>query len=263
MKKLLCVLLLLLLLTGCGSTVDLMPGASPETSALGLYVYDGTTITRQHLFETEAVRAEVLKDFRNAKAAPAEVDMTALTPPFYGLEIGGEDGFPVYGLWSGGYFFMGDGSVYEFDYDFEALRQQYDFGEPDEFKSLAVMPCASHVAKSQNGWNKAFLNAASPVETPEHVTVELVEQNAEAITVEITNEGTEDWDYGYAYAVQVLLDGAWYDLPAEQEMSFIEILLMIPQGISTTETYALKPYGELPVGIYRVVSNGLTIEFCV
>ena len=263
MKKLLCIICLLLLLTGCGGRVDLMPNASPETSALGLYAYDGQTITRQHLFETEQIREGVLKSFHEAKAEPAEIDVTALEPPFYGLEIGGTDGDSVYGLWSGGYFIMGDGSVYKFDYDFEALREKYGFEEPDTFSSLAVMPCASYVAKSETGWNKAFLTEAAPVDAPEAVEAELLEQTEKSVRVRITNHGTEDWGYGYAYGVQVLLDGAWFEIPAEQERSFIEILLMIPQDASTEETYTLEPYGDLPAGTYRIVSHGLTIEFVV
>ena len=276
MKKLLCLLTLLLLLTGCGKQVDLMPKASPENSALGLYVYDGETITRQHLFETEQIREQAMEDFRNAKAEPAEAELTALKPPFYGLEMGGSDGWPVYGLWSDGYFIMGDGSVYAFDYDFEAFRQRYDFGEPDEFQTLTVMPCASHVAKSETGWNKAFLTEAelpaaqkSPSallaggQPKSSLSVTLTEQREKEITVEFTNLDDPECGYGYAYSLQVLLDGKWYSVPAEQEMAFIEILVHIPVGGSKEETFSLEPYGDLPAGLYRVLTNGLTVEFSI
>ena len=262
MRKL-CVLCLLLLLTGCGNRVDLMPGVSPENSALGLYIYDGETITRQYLFEIETVRAEAIEPFRKAEVKPAAVDVTTLQPPFYGLEMGGADGWPVYGLWSDGYFIMGDGNVYTFDYDFEALRQRYAFDEADEFQTLTVMPCASHVAKSESGWNKAFLTEANEPQAPAGVTAVLTNQTTETITAEFTNGSDEDWGYGYAYSVQVLLDGTWYDIPAEQDMAFIEVLLMIPVGGSAEEEFFLKSYGDLPSGAYRVLSNGLTIEFSV
>ena len=88
MKKLFCMLFLLLFLSGCGSAVDLMPGVSPENSALSLFIYDGETITRQHLFESEQVREQAMEDFRKAKAEPVQIDRTTLTPPFYGLEMG-------------------------------------------------------------------------------------------------------------------------------------------------------------------------------
>ena len=283
MKKLLCLLTLLLLLTGCGSimrstaeTVDLMPGVSPGNSALGLYIYDGETITRRHLFETEAVRAEAIEPFRTAKVKPAAVDMTTLRPPFYGLEMGGSDGWSVYGLWSDGYFIMGDGTAYEFDYDFEAFRQRYAFGEPDEFQTLTVMPCASHVAKSETGWNKAFLTEAElPVaqkspsallaggQPKSSLSATLMGQTEKEITVEFTNLGDPDCGYGYAYSLQVLLDGKWYSVPAEQEMAFIEILVHVPVGGSKEENFSLEPYGDLPAGTYRVLTNGLTVEFSI
>ena len=44
MKKLLCLLTLLLLLTGCGNRVDLLPGA--EAFELDIYLYDGKTVRK-------------------------------------------------------------------------------------------------------------------------------------------------------------------------------------------------------------------------
>ena len=98
------------------------------------------------------------------------------------------------------------------------------------------MPCANYVAKSVYGWNKSFLTQAEKPELPTGIAVELTGQTADEITVEITNESGTEWDYGYAYTVQVLLDEVWYEIPAERDMSFIEILLMIPDGVSTTES---------------------------
>jgi len=270
MKKLLCLLTLLLLLTGCGSImrsateiVDLMPGVSPENSALGLYIYDGETITRQHLFETEAGRAEAIEPFRTAKVKPAAVDMTTLRPPFYGLEMGGSDGWSVYGLWSDGYFIMGDGTAYEFDYDFEAFRQRYAFGEPDEFQTLTVMPCASHVAKSENGWNKAFLTEAEDPKAMADVTARLTGQTSELITAEFLNERITEWYYDYGYSVQVLLNDVWYTIPPERLVPIIEALRILPAGGSSEEAFSLAPYGKLPAGLYRVFCNGLTVEFSI
>lgn len=261
MKKLLSILTLLLLLTGCGNRVNLMSGVSPENSALGLYVYDGETITRQHLFETEQIREQAMEDFRNAKAEPVEADLTALKPPFYGLEMGGSDGWSVYGLWSDGYFITGDGNVYAFDYDFEAFRERYGFEEPDEFQTLTVMPCASHVAKSVNGWNKAFLTEIEEPKMPTGVTAGLTGQTSEMITAEFLNKRDTEWHYGYDYSIQVLLDGVWYTVPAERLMPFVEVLRILPAGGSSKETFSLEPYGNLPAGSYRVFCNGLTVKF--
>lgn len=263
MRKWIVAAALLLLLTGCGKQVDLMPGVSPENSALSLYVYDGETVTQQFLFETEEIRARSMADFQKAKAKPAQVDLTTLTAPFYGMEMYGSDGWPVYGLWSDGYFLTGNGAVYEFDYDFEAFRQKYAFQPPEELQMLTYMPCASFVAKSETGWNKAFLTETAEPAAPAGVTAELIGQTEDAITVRFTNDSGTEWGYGYAYAVQAMVDGVWYDIPAEENMAFIEILLMVPQGRAAEESFSLEPYGTLPAGTYRVASNGLTAVFAI
>ena len=146
MKKLLCIALILLL-AGCtlkhSSTVDLMPHADPQTSALTLYIYDGETITRQHLFETDQYRADVMEDFHQAQAQETAVDVTTLRPPFYGIEMGAGDYGTAYGLWADGYFIARNGKVYAFDYDFETFSTAHPWTDADEFSNLAVMPCLS------------------------------------------------------------------------------------------------------------------------
>lgn len=263
MKRLIC-LLLILLLTGCAGTakVDLMPTADPENSALALYIYNGETITRQFLFETSDARKNALADFRHAKAEPCEVDVTTLQPPYYGLEVGSTDIGSEHGLWADGYFITDDGSAYKLDYDFEKLLKAYPWSHLDEFQTLTIMPCASRMAKTEAGWNVHFLTPAQEPMWPDQVGIELVEQDAEGITVRLVNNSEEDWGFGYAFHVDVLLDGQWYTIPAEQEMAFVEVLLMLPQNGDHKETYSLKPYGELPAGIYRLVTDGgLWVEF--
>jgi len=264
MKRLLCLALVLLLLTGCGSTVDLMPKASPATSALGLYVYDGETITRQHLFETDAIRAEAIEDFRKAHAKPAEVDLTTLQPPFYGLEMGGTDGYTVYGLWVDGYFIRGNGNVYEFDYDFEQFRSQYDFEEPDEFQMLTVIPCVNYLAKSETGWNASVLTASDFNSVEQSVDAVLIEQTKTHLTIELTNNGTEEWCYGHAFWLETEINGKWYRIPAEQDVAFTEEGLLVSPGGAAEERCWIEPYGELPSGNYRLVFyQNLAVEFTI
>ena len=59
------------------------------------------------------------------------------------------------------------------------------------------------------------------------------------------------------------LDGTWYEIPAEREMAFPEIMIMLPDGESAEQTCSLEPYGSLPDGVYRVVMEKLTAEFAV
>ena len=149
------VLILIFSLSACGMSVDLLPEASPETSGLGIYSYESDGVTLRYLFGTDDIK-DILKDFNGITAKKADIDKTALSVPFYGMEIGGKDGFTVYGLWSDGYFIHEDGSVYEFDYDFEKLLNENNFEVLGEFDSLSVMPLAHYVAKQPTAGTKNF-----------------------------------------------------------------------------------------------------------
>ena len=71
---------------------DLLTNASPETSALVFYTYDGETVTQRYLFET----AESVNLLNRLSVVPAteltDWSSDALTLPVYGIEIGGKDG---------------------------------------------------------------------------------------------------------------------------------------------------------------------------
>ncbi len=60
-------LVLVLTLAGCGTGSGLFADASPETSALSLYSYDGETVTRRILYDTEQEKA-VLKALNQVSA---------------------------------------------------------------------------------------------------------------------------------------------------------------------------------------------------
>ncbi len=264
MKKIMIMFLSLFLLAGCGiqksPTVDLMPGADPEISALALYVYDGETITRRHLFETDEYRAEIMRAFHDAEAQEAAVDVTTLQPPFYGIEMGAGDLGTACGLWSSGYFIAQNGKTYAFDYDFESFLNDHPWDAPDEFQNLDVMPCAHLVAKTANGWNTAFLTESEELIPPSGITM-VAQFIGDTVQVRFENDSDVEWGYGYDFGLQVLLGDIWYDVPAEQEMCVVDILCMLPPGLTSEETYTLAPYGMLPSGTYRFVSQGLTAEF--
>jgi len=263
MKKILVALAALLLLTGCAAKVDLMSHASPETSALSLYVYDGETVQGGYLFDES--RAKVIREFREAKAKPAEVDVTTLQPPYYGLEMGtgGETVGSVHGLWADGYFITDSGEAYRLEYDFEKLLKKENWENWRNFSDLTVMPCASHMAKTEAGWNRRFLSEAESLEAPEGITMELLSYSPDAVVAQFTNHSGREWVYGLSYRVQVQLEGQWYHVPSEQEYAIIDIAMVLPNGESCKESYNLKFYGDLPAGNYRLAAEGLAAEFTV
>jgi hypothetical protein len=98
---------------------DFLANASPETSALAFYQYDGKAVTREFLFDTKEVK-KVLKELSKVRIKEAlDWSPEQVTAPIYGVDIGGKDGYTVFGVWSNGYWITEDGMAYEYDYDFE------------------------------------------------------------------------------------------------------------------------------------------------
>lgn len=281
MKYLSLLLVLLLLLTGCKSqpetprtpsasteisgpaeTVDLMPGASPETSALAFYTYDGETVTRRHLFDKNKTE-DLLADFQKVKVRPVRLNTADLKPPYYGLEIGGQDGFFVSGLWSQGYFITDDGSAYTFECDFSALEQMFSGISSDTFTDSALLPCAEHAARTVDGWNVAFLTQAEEPAGEKGISMELISASQQEVIVNYVNRSKTEWTYGLFAELQVRIGGKWYNLPTGSNYAVISIAMLVPAGKSAEQSYGLKPWGDLFPGTYRLVSNGLSAEFTV
>ena len=267
MKKTIAVILSLIcvlcLFTACGEKTDLLPKASPETSGLGVYSYTGDDITLEYLFGTDEIK-DVLKDFNGIDAKKTDIDKATLKPPFYGVEIGGKDGFTVYGLWADGYFIKQDGSTYEFDYDFEKLLGERNFEELGDFEFLSVLPLSYMVARSENGWNKEFLTVSGELpENQEGVFLTLKEQTDEYIVGLYENTGKEDFGYGHAFSLDVQIDGVWFRVPPEKDIAFTEELMMIMSGGESEEKFYIAPYGDLPKGLYRINNAGYVIEFSI
>jgi len=244
------------------SAVDLMPGVQPETSALALYIYDGELISQRYLFETEELRVQVMEPFHQAQATSAQIDVTTLRPPFYGIEMGGGDLGMICGLWSDGYFITKTGQIYEFDYDFEALLSNHPWSEPYIVPNIGIMPCAKYVACTEKGWNTSFMTEAQPLTPPEGIEMQMQLDGTDA-KITFTNNTEEEWGYGLDFGLRVLMDDIWYYVPAEQELAFCDILMLLQPGESVEQVYSLASYGELPAGTYRFVTQQLSSEFTV
>lgn len=86
---------------GEGNT--LLENASPSTSALRLYAYDGEAVTYGYLFHTETAQ-EILDALSAVNVKKVDGwSPELITLPVYGLEIGGSDGWSVKAAWSNGY----------------------------------------------------------------------------------------------------------------------------------------------------------------
>jgi len=176
--------------------------------------------------------------------------------------MGGGDLGMICGLWSDGYFITKTGDVYEFEYDFEEFLFNHPWSAPEELFNVDLMPCAKYVACAEKGWNTSFMTKAQPLTPPEGIEMQMQLDGADA-KVTFTNNTEEEWGYGLDFGLQVLVDDVWYIVPAEQEMGFCMVLMLLPPGERAEQTYSLASYGDLPTGTYRFVTQQLSSEFTV
>ncbi|MGN1345903.1 MAG: immunoglobulin-like domain-containing protein [Eubacteriales bacterium] len=256
-----------LLLTACGKPAShgLTEGASPETSLMTLWAYDGTNMSYAYLSD-DAMEAEILAKLDAVQARPVTNPSTEHeTVPMYGIEIGTADGMGLLLGWSNGYLYNRDGTVYEFDFDFASLAEEYPFEvrETWETESNLWIPSSYYMVRDENGWNPAFMMPAELKEM-DGVFAEAKEISEDRITLVLTNDTAEEWCYGEYFSVHAKLDGEWYVLPTkpDRNWAFIDIGYLLMPGASETRTYQLEMFGELPAGEYRLVVNGDSDVFC-
>ena len=236
---------------------NLMAGASPENSALAMYVHDGENIAVSWIFDADETR-RVLDDIENVALRPAAGwSAEDVTFPIYGLQMGNEDGGTIFLAWSNG-FLIAEGNVYQFDFDFAALAQDSAWRERTYWNHIAVLPYAHMMALSDNQWNVDILTVADEPEAPEHIVMTILSWQDNEVHLTLENQGTEEWIYGEGFSVQVEIGGAWYDIPYLGEIpSVIDIGLMLFPGEVQERNYNLTAYGQLPAGTYRIIVSGV------
>lgn len=254
----------LLAMTACSSGNELLENASPESSALALYVYDGETTTCSYLFDTQAEK-ELLKALTAVKAKPApnwQPEQAAV--PIYALEIGGTDGRSICAAWTDGHWISADGTAYVFDFDFSSLSETYAFTSSNSRTGCTHLPCLRHLTQDENGWHTGLLTPAEALTPPEGITMTLTEQSPGRLQADFANGSDAEWCYGKYFSLQVLLGDIWYEVPpVPGNWAFADIAMLLPAGKTAAESYALDMYGSLPAGQYRLVVEGLQGEFSV
>jgi hypothetical protein len=259
MKKTLLVLTLFLTLTmtACGQKAgDLMQNASPETSALALYTWDGETAESQLLYDT--AQEEQLLDILNALPAKKLETYTVADGPIYALEIGDTEGTLVTALWCDGVWITASGDAYAVDLPVETLLTDYDWEDRDTV-SLQIIPNIRFLATDGTTWNTAYLTPASDMTPPDGVTLTADAVDGDIVTASFSNDGSEEFIYGYYYGLQAQVDGQWYNVPVAENFGVIDLASMLPAGSTRQETYNLSFYGDVPDGTYRLAAENLTV----
>ena len=251
-----------------GGGNELLAAASPETSALMFYACtDGKSVKQLTMYDTNTEQ-EILGELAKVKAGPApEWTAKDVTMPVYGLGIGRNDDGPgwLWCAWSNGYLILADGSAYKFDFDFASLETGHDWRDSEEGLSIGRLPCSRALALGGDGWISSILTPASELSPPEGISMTLNYLDFAEGTAAVTfrNDSGEEWCYGTYFHLEVKLDGAWYLVPEETEQAFPDIAMLLPDGMSKQTSYSIRPYGELPPGLYRIAVEGMAAEFVV
>lgn len=261
MKRIFAALLAAALLTGCAGgkkklDVQLMEGANPENSAVTLYVYDGEQTAVSYVFDD---RESLIDAVNSAKVYEApETDLSAVTGTLYGISCYGNEQ-ELGGTWVDGLWVSTDGAVYRTDLDLAGLIAGAKTGESMTFDG-AVTPGICWFARYGGEWHTQFLTKAAEL-SPRGLELAISPIEDGRIKATLTDTTGEEQCCGKYYALQVCLDGVWYEIPTETELVFEDIAYIVPPNGSVDMTYYVEPYGELPAGLYRVAAEGAAAEF--
>lgn len=240
---------------------NILAGASPDTSALQMYYFDGETVVVRTLYDSDTEK-EVIKKINGIPLQAAEEDaLSQMEPPFYGFWISGQDGFDISVAASGGVWLKNDGAVYYGDTDLSVLWEQMEGKDEDTWNVLSF-PNAGRLS----AYHTIFLLKADEqtAEVPEGLTLTVEDIGTSEITVRITNNSGEEFSYGEYFSIQKQIDGQWYTVPVRADnVGFQDIAHILPNGESASETYNLNIYGTLEPGTYRLVVETLSADFLV
>ena len=240
---------------------NILAGASPDTSALQMYYFDGEAVVVRTLYDSGAEK-EVIKKINSIPLQAAEEDaLSQMEPPFYGFWVSSQDGFDISVVASGGVWLKNDGAVYYGDTDLSGLWEQMEGKDEDTWNALNF-PNAGRLS----AYHTIFLLKADEqtAEVPEGLTLTVEDIGTSEITVRITNNSGEEFSYGEYFSIQKQIDGQWYTVPVRADnVGFQDIAHILPNGESASETYNLNIYGTLEPGTYRLVVETLSAEFLV
>ncbi len=236
-------------------SVPLWDDLDTENSSIDFGWFDGTQ-GRSGYF---AFASDIVKSLKAVPAFPAD-DYTPdkLTWPVYGLAGNDKTGHGVQYFWTNGFLLSSDGSVYRFNYDFEALTQRgFSFYEREVLRPVGI-PGSWMVLKNAEGrWIPELMQPSAEGTPAENVSLEVTGREGSTLQLELKNGTADCWTYGDAFSVETKLQGVWYDVPlaTAEHVAFFLVGYPLEPGKSETLSCSLEWYGDLPAGLYRIVKS--------
>lgn len=239
----------------------LLDKASPQTSAMAFYYFDGKNTVIKRLYD-QAEEQRIIDEINMLNITPVEkTKVSEMKVPCYGLEISDIDGYEIWLTYSNGLWLLKSGDVYEAKYDFDSLYS--DIPDDDSTISLGGMSMINSAILGQ--YDTRYYSKSENLEnTKEGITLSFVSYENNIVTVKLQNDSDEDFFYGMYFTLQKEIDGVWYSLPVRlSNYAFEDIGLILPAGQNSEETCDLTMYGDLDSGHYRIEKEGMATDFLI
>lgn len=233
---------------------QLLKDASIETSAMAMWEHSNGETFVSWLFDKEEEK-EIVNYLNGIKLGDVvkNLDTNSLKSDMYGICIGRKDGTFAGFTWIDGYVIMENGDAYKTDIDFKNINR-YSWEDKDK-SVLTYFPNMYYISKNNGKWNKKFLDKSSKLKSC-GIIMKSTKLNGNKLKVKLENTTKNELYYGEGFALQARVNGKWYNIPAKEEMCFIDIAHMLRAGDTADMTYDLSAYGKLPAGEYRIVADG-------
>lgn len=249
--------------TACNREPDfrMLENASPETSAMALYCFDGENTNVKWLFDKEEEKRIIAEVNELKTKSVPESTAADIKIPCYGINICDKEGYEIWLTYSDGLWLLKDGSMYKAEYDLKSLYDDTPETHTDSFKGGIYMLNAGIMKEYDMAYyEKAddFVNIRSDIT----MTVTKVEGNT--VYIKLENNSDDDFSYSESFSLQKEIDGSWYRMPDRlSNYGFNSILIRLPAHESVEQKCDITKFGELGKGHYRIEKEGLLADFYI
>ena len=244
-----------------GTQVKLLEHASPITSCIELYRFDGEKTIQRIVFDKDWEQ-KVIDEVNNLKLKSVGKDeLLKWNEPCYGISINAAGYGDIWLTYSDGLWLTKDGSLYRGEFDLEKCFDEAPGLEgtmENSFDSGILMPNAAILSK----YDLKYCHKASNEVYSEKdgVSLRMVSLDGNVATLEYRNDSGIEFTYGEDFTLQKLYD-EWYGIPTASNAIFHSLLYILNPGDERQIKCNLFMYGELEDGHYRIVKDNLCAEF--
>lgn len=245
--------------TGNNSYKKLLENASPDTSAMEIFYFDGENTTSKTIFDYYEVK-KIVDDVNNLKAKLVySTRVEEMKVPTYGIEINGNDGYFIWLTYSNGLWLLSDGTVYKAKFDFESLYNGLPDKNTETMQSGFFMRNSFILCKYDKRY---YLQAEEMSNTKDGVTLSVVSVKDNVVTVKLQNDSDVPFEYGTPFDLQINIDGVWYYVPPNMSnYGFEAKSLGLSPHSEVEDECNLFMYEELTQGHYRITFAQRAAEF--